>query len=215
MIQSASVISASRGWERREEAVGSFNLFLSEDTGVSSSFPPVREAEPSSWFITPWFYLLLFSPASSKMLQLFLQSTSKRRHRFQSNQQSLCCDAVLLGLSTWGQSFLPRALNTSLSMVRIELWIIVGQRLLLGAKWLQLCRSEVCRGREPADHYGHSDALCVASDPPITPGPCSGERQEEGKGPEIHRCPNVRTFWCAQSRSPIEMSLEKHSLIYF
>lgn len=50
------------------------------------------------------------------------------------------------------------------------------------------------QSREPADHYGHSDALCVAGVPPITPGPCSGERQGEVKGPEIYRCPNVRAF---------------------
>lgn len=90
-------------WKRRGEAVDSFNLFLSEHTGVSCSFPPIGEDEPCTWFISPCFYLLLFSSASSKMLQVFPQSTSKRKYWFQSNQQSLCYDAVLPGLSMWGQ----------------------------------------------------------------------------------------------------------------
>lgn len=101
MIQSASVSflphGDGKGGEKRLLALLIF--FLSEDTGVSSSFPPVREASLPPDLSLPGFYLLLFSSASSQMLQLFLQ-TVKRRHRFQSNQQSLCCDAVLLGLST-------------------------------------------------------------------------------------------------------------------
>lgn len=81
------------------------------------------------------------------MLWLFPKSTSKRRYWFQSNQPSLCYDAVPPGLSMWGQSFLPRAPDNSLSMACSKIWITAGQRLLLGAKWLQLCRLEVCGGK--------------------------------------------------------------------
>jgi len=87
--------------------------------------------------------------------------------------------------------------------------------MLLGAKWLQLCRLKVCKGREPADHYSQQEAQCGVGSPPITPGPCAGERQGAVKGPGIYRCPVGRTFRFAPSSSPLEMSLEKHSLICF
>lgn len=76
--------------------------------------------------------------------------------------------------------------DRSLSEVCAEPFITAGQGLLLRAKWLPLCRCEVHRGSESADHYSYSH---------LSPrDPTRREKQAEAKEPGIQKCPNTKTL---------------------
>jgi hypothetical protein len=99
-------------------------------------------------------------------------------------------------------SSLPRAPNNFLSDACPEPWITAGQRLLLGAKWLQLCWFKVCKGREPGDHY-----ICWI---PRT------YQEEPARSKEVRKleCPGVRAFWCVPSSPNWDKPEEAPSVLF-